>query len=282
VLKEDITDKDHKKLKNRYNQVKELVEKINHEDIQSITDENAKVGYKSESDKFFGYKNHLAVTEERIITGLEVTDGAASDGKQLGILIEKTKQCGIEVNEVIGNKAYSGKDNLEYSDDIDIISKLHPVISNGNRKKDDGFYFNKDANMMVCKTGRLAIKRCKMKENPYSKSNRRIIYYFDTNKCKECPKRKGCYKEGAKSKTYSITILSDTHEKQKEFQETEYFKERAKQRYIIEAKNAELKQVHGLDKCDYLGLTGMQIQSYFTAITSNVKRIIKLMDIKTA
>ena len=55
MLKEDITDKDHKKLKNRYNQVKELVEKINHEDIQSITDENAKVGYKSESDKF--YKN---------------------------------------------------------------------------------------------------------------------------------------------------------------------------------------------------------------------------------
>jgi transposase len=282
VLKEDITDEDHKKLKNRYNQVKELVEKINHEDIQSMTDENAKIGYKSESDKFFGYKNHLAVTEERIITGVEVTDGAASDGKQLGILIEKTKQCGLEVKEVIGDKAYSGKDNLEYSDDIDIISKLHPIISNGNRQNDDGFYFNKDADMMVCKTGHLAIKKCTMKENPDSKSNRRIIYYFDTDKCKDCPKRKGCYKEGAKSKTYSITILSDTHKKQKEFQETEYFKERARQRYIVEAKNAELKQSYGLDKCDYLGLIGMKIQSYFTAITSNVKRIIKLMDIKTA
>jgi IS5 family transposase len=282
VLKKDITDEDHKKLKNRYNQVKELVTKINHEDIQSITDENAKVGYKSESDKFFGYKNHLAVTEERIITGVEVTDGAASDGKQLGILVEKTKQCDIDVKEVIGDKAYSGKDNLEYSDNIKIISKLHPVISNGNRKNDDGFYFNKDADMMVCKAGHLAIKKYKMKENADSKNNRRIIYHFDTDKCKECPKRKGCYKDGARRKTYSITILSDTHEKQKEFQETEYFKERAKQRYIVEAKNAELKQSHGLDKCNYLGLIGMKIQSYFTVITSNVKRIIKLTDTKTA
>jgi hypothetical protein len=33
-----------------------------------------------------------------------------------------------------------------------------------------------------------------------------------------------------------------------------YFKERAKQRYIVEAKNAGLKQAHGLDKSIYLGL----------------------------
>jgi len=282
VLEKDITDEDHKKLKNRYNQVKELVKKINYEDIQSIADENAKVGYKSESDKFFGYKTHIAVTEERIITGIEVTDGAASDGKQLGKLIEKTKKSNIEVKEVIGDKAYSGKDNLEYSDDISIISKLHPVISNGNRKNDDGFYFNKDADMMVCKLGHLAIRKYTMKENAYLTKNRRIIYHFDIDKCKKCPKRNGCYKDGAKSKSYSVTILSDTHDKQKAFQETEYFKERAKQRYIIEAKNAELKQAHGLDKCDYLGLFGMKIQSYFTAFTSNVKRIIKLVDIKTA
>ncbi len=43
----------------------------------------------------------------------------------------------------------------------------------------------------------------------------------------------------------------------KSFQETEHFKKRAKQRYIVEAKNAELKQAHGLDKSCYLGLSGI-------------------------
>jgi hypothetical protein len=107
-----------------------------------------------------------------------------------------------------------------------------------------------------------------------------MTYYFDIEKCKECKLKGQCYKENAKSKTYSISILSDTHREQKEFEETEYFKERIRQRYMIEAKNAELKQSHGLDKCKYLGLSGMRMQSYFTAFVGNIKRILRLMELK--
>jgi len=231
---------------------------------------------------FFGYKTHIAVTEERIITGIEVTDGAAADGKQLASLIKKTEKTGFQVKEVIGDTSYSGKGNLEYSQDIKIISKLHPVISNGQRKKDDGFQFNKDGNMMICKAGHIAVRKYLSRYPEGSKSNKRMIYYFDINTCKKCPRRNGCYKEGAKSKSYSITILSDIHENQKHFQETEYFKKRSKQRYIVEAKNSELKQSHGLDKSSYLGLFGMKTQSYFSAIVSNIKRIIKLTELKMA
>ena len=88
--------------------------------------------------------------------------------------------------------------------------------------------------------------------------------------------REGCYKDGAKKKTYNVTILSEAHKEQKEFQESEYFKKRARERYKIEAKNAELKQVHGLEKADSVGIVPMQLQSYFTAFVANVKRIVKL------
>ncbi len=47
-------------------------------------------------------------------------------------------------------------------------------------------------------------------------------------KCKVCPMRKGCYKEDAKSKTYSVTIKLDTHAVQEVFQNTEAFKQLAK------------------------------------------------------
>jgi hypothetical protein len=76
--------------------------------------------------------------------------------------------------------------------------------------------------------------------------------------------------------------LSETHQKQKNFQESDYFKERSKERYKIEAKNAELKCSHGLREADSVGVVAMQIQSYFTAFVANIKRIVKLLEVKTA
>ena len=72
--------------------------------------------------------------------------------------------------------------------------------------------------------------------------NQTMTYYFDIEKCKHCPINEGCYKSGTKSKSYSVSILSGSHSQQKKFQTSDYFKEKAKKRYKIEAKNSELKQ----------------------------------------
>jgi hypothetical protein len=41
------------------------------------------VGHKTADSSFFGYKTHIAMTEERIITAAVITTGEKSDGKQL-------------------------------------------------------------------------------------------------------------------------------------------------------------------------------------------------------
>ena len=119
-------------------------------------------------------------------------------------------------------------------------------------QKEDGFEYIKDADMMRCPAGELAIKKRYKKEFVDKKgyyNNAKMEYYFDVNKCKNCSKREECYKEGSKTKTYTVTILSETHKKQKEFEETEYFKNTLRyERYKIEAKNAETKVAHGLCK----------------------------------
>ncbi len=51
--------------------------------------------------------------------------------------------------------------------------------------------------------------------------NPRMLYPFDIEKCKSCPYRDRCYKEGAKKKTYSETLKIDAHSEQAEFQETD-------------------------------------------------------------
>ena len=93
---------------------------------------------------------------------------------------------------------------------------------------------------------------------------------------RDCLHAEGCYKDGAKSKTYSVTILSDLHQKQKEYQETEEFKNLAATRYKIEAKNGEIKQRHGYGVASYSGLVGMEIQGATTLFVANIKRILRL------
>ena len=107
--------------------------------------------------------------------------------------------------------------------------------------------------------------------------NQTDTYYFDTEQCKHCEFKDGCYKEGAKSKSYSVSIKSDEHKAQAKFQESDYFKEKSGERYKIEAKNSELKHRHGYDVASSSGLIGMEMQGAMAIFSVNLKRIIKLV-----
>ncbi len=160
-----------------------------------------------------------------------------------------------------------------------LISKLNPSVTQGFRKKENEFEFNKDAGMYVCKEGHMAIRKARQGKKGVA-TNQVDTYYFDIEKCKKCKYRNGCYKDGAKSKTYSITIKSDVHLDQMSFQESDYFKEKSKERYKIEAKNSELKHRHGYDISSSSGLIGMEMQGALTIFTVNIKRILKLINVK--
>jgi transposase len=266
-------------IKEEVNLLEEYVGDHVHE-LTLSKDEDAKTGHKTADTAFFGYKTHLAMTEERIITSAVVTSGEKPDGKQLTELIAKTQSAGIPVKEVIGDAAYSEKDNIKFAQahDIDLVSKLNPVISRSEHRDHKGFYFNKDAHMYVCPQGHLAIKKTSTRPKKHKKDGEGtvITYFFDVEKCKHCPIRDGCYKEGAKTKSHSISIRSNTHQKQLDFQNSERFKMRARQRYKIEAKNAELKHAHGFDIANSHGLFGMGIQAATSIFVVNLKRILKL------
>ncbi|SQC03017.1 transposase [Clostridium tetanomorphum] len=249
-----------------YDKVKERLNYLNEaigDDLDQLAlskDEDARVGHKTAESSFFGYKTHIAMSEERIITGATITTGEKADSKEFQGLIEKSQNAGMTVEEIIGDTAYSEKGNLEYAkgNQIKLISKLNPMVSCGTRKKEEEFQFNKDAGLFVCPAGHMAIRKARQGKKAQSK-NQVTTYYFDVNKCKYCSQREGCYKEGSKSKTYSVSIKSDIHKEQMTFQETEYFKNRAKERYMIEAKNSELKHQHGYDVASSSGLISMQM-----------------------
>ena len=172
------------------------------EHLETSKDEDAKTGHKTADTSFFGYKTHIAMTEERIITAATITSGEKTDGKELPKLVQKSKAAGIQIESVIGDMAYSEKKNIEAA------------------------------------------------------------------------------KEGAKKKTYTETIICDSHSEQVKFQETEHFKEKMRERYKIEAKNSELKHRHGYDVASSSGLICMEMQGAMMIFAVNLKRIIKLMNEK--
>ncbi len=262
-----------------------LLEETVNDDLEKLKlskDEDAKVGHKTYDTSFFGYKTHIAMTEERIITAATVTSGEKHDGKELTTLIEKSSEAGIDVKNVIGDAAYSEKNNIDYAKEnsINLISKLNKSVTHGNRKNTNIFEYNKDADMYICQGGHMSNKKTSSRPKKHAEdgSGTVLSYFFDVQKCKVCPFKDGCYKDGAKTKSYSVTIKNNTHKKHMEFQNSEYFKKMSKERYKIEAKNSELKQRHGYDVASSSGLIGMQMQGALTIFAVNMKRIIKLME----
>ena len=127
--------------------------------------------------------------------------------------------------------------------------------------------------MFVCPAGFIAtrVARTGKKDQGYNQSR---TYYFDTNNCQVCPQQSGCYRPGAKTKTYSVTIKSKEHQDQMAFQATQAFQETVKLRYRIEAKNAEIKTKHGYRRSWSNSIEAM------TLFYANMRRIMKLMSEK--
>lgn len=277
VLDQDKSISEIPAVKEKLNLLKETIEDTKEYYLLS-RDDQARLGHKSVDSSFFGYKTHLAMTEERLITAAVVTTGEKGDGPELPQLLEISRQNGMEVDTIIGDAAYSGKDNLRLAkeQDIDIIAKLNPAVSQGFRKEGDHFHYNKDAGMFVCPADHLAILKARQGKKNIGE-NQVDTYYFDVEKCKVCHLREGCYREGSKTKTYSITIKSELHKEQMAFQQTNHYRSKSRERYKIEAKNSELKNVHGYGRADSYGIQNMEMQGALAIFTVNLKRILKLI-----
>lgn len=248
-------------------------------------DREARGGHKSPTNTYFGTKEHLAIESDTgLICGVVVTSGEKTDDKYLKPLVEQSRQNGIDVTEAIADKAYSTAENLDYASgqaegeedqegNFTLYSEIKKNVSNVINKT-DGFVFNKDADRMECPAGHLA----KRKMYHRAKENKKALYeyWFDVELCKQCPLRDGCYRPGAKHKTYTQTLLPDMHKEHLEFEKTPEFREKMRLRYKIEAKNADLKHNYGLERASSYGLENMTMQTVLSVFACNLRRLMRL------
>ena len=257
----------------KLNLLKEKLEDVkDHYDVSK--DGDARRGHKTQDSSFFGYKTHIAINQERIITAATVTSGEKDDGSQMQTLIDKSIENGMEVETVIGDGAYCSKENLEESKEkkITVVSKVNALVREGH--SDDRFTFNKDAGMYVCPAGHMAIKKYITKDKMVEK------YQFDVRKCVVCKMRETCFKRGQEHKSFSVCHRTEIQKEQMNFQETDEFREKYRTRYKIEAKNSDLKNNYGYDRAESYGLQAMTLQGAVTMFACNMRRIMRMMQEK--
>jgi transposase len=247
---------------------------IQQKGVRSLVDQDARVGYKSKTDNFYGYKTEFAlVTNERIITAVRVYDGAYVDGTGFNELYSITKDCGIDIKEVYGDKAYFRKPILDVIKESE--ARAYIPVSESVYKIDDSQYkYNKDSDQWFCGHGNVTVSKKKRTEK---KGNKLLIYYFDKEICKNCPSRADCIKEKATRKRLVISVNTPELYEYSQQAKTEEFIEKYKKRACHEWKNAEMKRFHGLRRARGYGLRSMRTQAKLTALAVNLKRIASLV-----
>ncbi len=242
--------------------------------LRSLADRDARVGYKSKEDSFFGYKTEYTMTtDERIITAVEVHDGAYVDGTEFHELLEKTEEAGVKVEAVTADKAYFRKDILDELEQKKIESII-PVSSCAYKIDEDLFAYNKDSDEWFCRRGNRTVrKKQRLRKLETGKKALYFTYTFDKEICKDCPYREECMGRESGGRRLLISENTPAYYQESQRQKSPEFLKKYRKRACEEWKNAEMKRFHGLARAIGWGLRSMSFQAKFTAIAVNLKRI---------
>lgn len=269
--------KDTSKTNNALKEAKEVLSDpkfIIQKGLRSLVDKDARVGYKSKTDSFFGYKVEYAmIPEDRIITAVNVHDGAYVDGTEFKELYKQTKECEIGIKEAYGDKAYFRKAILDLLEEEKIEAYI-PVSEMVYRLDETKYSYCKDSDQWFCMLGNYTIEKKKVTR----KDGRELLAYrFEKETCRCCHERKECIKGTSIANKLLLGLNTPEFYEYNQFTKTNRFKEKYKKRASHEWKNAEIKRFHGLDRCRGYGLKSIQTQAKLTALAVNLKRIAKMV-----
>lgn len=241
--------------------------------IRSLFDLDARVGHKSKTENFFGYKAEFTMLPtERIITAINGYDGAYVDGSKAIDLFEATKRAGLQIDTFYGDKAYFKKPILDYIMD-NHAEAIIPVSGQSYHVDDNFFSYDKDSDQWVCPLGNRTISKRKI-----TRTDGRTAYRlpFNGKQCQVCLQREACAGK-AKRKTLVLGINAAEYYSYSQQAKTLEFKEKYKKRSSQEWKNGEIKRFHGMDTNKGFSRRSYNMQIKFTAIAVNLKRIAALV-----
>lgn len=242
----------------------------------SEEDLDARVGRKSKTHMFFGYKSHVSMVEgDEIITACHVTAGNADDGRQLPALVEQTERNGIQATELVADAAYGSKANFEALETRGITGYMPVNGAAYTSLPDPRFTYNKDSDEMICPAGHPSYRRSRFKASSNT-GQPGVTYFFDPKVCADCPLREGCYNGQKTGKSITVSEPHAAQEAAKQRQQSPEGQAIYRRRGVVEHKLAELKRFCGLKRARYRSLLRVYLQAIMACVVANAKRMVKL------
>ena len=262
-------------------EAKEILESplfIEQKGIRSLVDRDARVGRKSHTQNFYGYKAEYALTTNSgIITSVTINNGAYVDGNDFEFIYKKSVASGLKVNEFFGDKAYFRKDILDILKE-EAVDMYIPVNASSYRVNEELYSYNKDSDQWFCIAGNETVNKKENVVKKRGKDYKVYKYYFEREKCRNCPHRAECIgKASTIGKVFEVSVNTPEYYEYSQREKLPEFKEKYKKRASIERKNAEMKRFHSLARAKGYGLKSVAFQAKLTAIAVNLKRISKLI-----
>lgn len=243
------------------------------EKVASLVDPDARWGYKDEDHPFCGYKVHVGCDESELVTSVEVLSGNENEGaeKNVRALLGKEREQGMEHEAVVADALYDSAENRkaiheEETRDGEPVKAYIPSRHKG--KSLDRFRYEKGKDRVICPVGQVSIGK-----SPHEQGH---LYYFSVESCRDCPYREDCppLNEGR------VRVFVSEDHQLKLMDENPKRNEALKKRSLIERQFGGGKKWHGLGRTRYRRKWRVAIQAIMTFLVMNVKRMVKLLEIK--
>lgn len=262
-------------------QAQEILESdlfIEQKGIRSLVDKDARVGYKSKTQSFYGYKAELCqTTDGSLITSITVEPGSYVDGSHFKEHLDVTVEAGLKVSGVYGDKAYFRADILNMIKAQEAQAYI-PVSACAYKIDEELYSYNKDSDQWFCVMGNKTVSVKTKTRKSKGKEIKSLEYRFERELCRNCQRRPECTGKSKRiAKLLRIGVNTPELYEYSQRAKTPEFLEEYRRRAKVEPKNAEIKRFHGLNRAKGYGLKSVRIQAKLTALVVNLKRIARMV-----
>lgn len=246
--------------------------------ILSLFDTEARRGM--HGDWFDGYKVDMLVdADSELITRINVIAACGDEAMNAVALIEGEQQTfGNQIEEMSIDKAgYNGAmiRALEDSEKANVRVIVPPkALPATGFFTSENFVLSEDGSQVRCPSGQSSVRRTERKDG------RRVLYTFSKAACAACPLLSQCMKQLPKARTGRAVSKNEYEVEYKRMEvrsTTEHYRDVRREHHHVERKFNETLNRHFGRRAHYFGTAKVTIQELMAAMTTNVKRIVKLL-----
>lgn len=249
----------------------------------SPTDPDARIAVKPGKPRELYYNGQIAVdTAHHVITHAQ---SFTADGKDCRDLITITAQLqtrlqqhGMQIEKLLADAAYSSGENYEYLEQNNITGYI-PLLG-GALSGSEGFIYDEQNDWYICQNNKILKGSGRVVDDGRGHLVKK--YYSLQSECKNCPLRKTCISDKAKTKKVQHSIYKAELERAKARQQTVKAKVMKRKRSsTVEPVWGTLINFTGMKRLNARGIKAANKMLLLAATVYNLKKWLKYTGPKT-